>query len=407
MSGISQLFTDEQQSMIIEDMCVLLKIYSRETIPKIHHYEYDKYLWNDIYSHIHIQLQHLFDDSIQDICYKLYQKARAKFYTPEFPMRCNGNTYETPVNVKAIAKQIEKIKNKPQPEQRTKEWYEFRHNLITASNAWKALGTQSSKNQLIYEKCAPLDLNKYKETFGDTPMNWGKKYEDVSVLVYEKLYKTKVDEFGCVPHDKYSFLAASPDGINTDPSATRFGRMLEIKNVFSRELTGIPKLDYWIQTQLQMEVCDLNECDFLETNFMEYETREQFIMDGTFTRTESGKQKGIMLYFVNEGKAVYKYAPLDLSETEYAEWEDNMMIQCETYQWIKTIYWRLESMSNVLILRHQPWIDWAIPQIKTLWETVEKERGGDITHRAPKKREKKTKSTGCMLTIETETTKTG
>ena len=291
MTELSQLFTDDQQSMIIEDMRVLLSIYSRETIPKIHHYEYDKYLWSDIYSHIHIQLQHLFDDSIQDICYKLYQKAREEFYTPEFPMRCNGDTYETPVNVKAIAKQIDKIKKKPQPEQRTKEWYEFRHNLITASNAWKALGTQSSKNQLIYEKCAPLDLNKYKETFGDTPMNWGKKYEDVSVLVYEKLYKTKVDEFGCVPHDKYSFLAASPDGINTDPSATRFGRMLEIKNVFSRELTGIPKLDYWIQTQLQMEVCDLNECDFLETNFMEYENREQFMMDGTFTRTESGKQK--------------------------------------------------------------------------------------------------------------------
>ena len=155
--------------------------------------------------------------------------------------------------------------------------------------------------------------------------------------------------------------------------------------------------------QLQMETCDLNECDFLETNFMEYESREQFIMDGTFTRTESGKQKGIILYFVNEGKSVYKYAPLDLSEKEYAEWEDNMMIQCEMFQWIKTIYWRLESMSNVLILRHQPWIDWAIPQIKELWDIVEKERTGDFKHRAPKKREKKSKPTGCMLTIETET----
>ena len=29
MTEPSQLFTDEQQSMIIEDMCVLLKIYSR------------------------------------------------------------------------------------------------------------------------------------------------------------------------------------------------------------------------------------------------------------------------------------------------------------------------------------------------------------------------------------------
>ena len=32
---------------------------------------------------------------------------------------------------------IEYIRNKDQPEQRTDEWYVYRSNLITASNAWK------------------------------------------------------------------------------------------------------------------------------------------------------------------------------------------------------------------------------------------------------------------------------
>ena len=36
--------------------------------------------------------------------------------------------------------------------------------------------------------------------------------------------------------------------------------MLEIKNPVSREITGIPKEEYWIQMQLQMEMSeDSNE----------------------------------------------------------------------------------------------------------------------------------------------------
>ena len=41
--------------------------------------------------------------------------------------------------------------------------------------------------------------------------------------------------------------------------------MLEVKNPVSREITGMPKKAYWAQMEIQMEVWDLNECDFLET----------------------------------------------------------------------------------------------------------------------------------------------
>ena len=41
---------------------------------------------------------------------------------------------------------FEKIKTKEQPEQRTDAWYEFRRNLLTASNLWKAIDSQSMKN---------------------------------------------------------------------------------------------------------------------------------------------------------------------------------------------------------------------------------------------------------------------
>ena len=91
MTEPSQLFTDDQQCMIIEDMRVLLSIYSRETIPKIHHYEYDKYLWSDIYSHIHIQMQHLFDDSIQDMEKKVKRALSGGQPTVEEHRRLGGD----------------------------------------------------------------------------------------------------------------------------------------------------------------------------------------------------------------------------------------------------------------------------------------------------------------------------
>ena len=132
----------------------------------------------------------------------------------------------------------------------------------------KVFKNETTRNQLIYEKCGPR--KEFNKPSINSPMHWGQKYEPVSILYYEKIYKTKISDFGLIPHNKYSFLAASPDGINTDKNNYLFGRMLEIKNVVSREISGIPKSEYWIQMQLQMEVCELNECDFLETKFIEY-----------------------------------------------------------------------------------------------------------------------------------------
>ena len=73
-------------------------------------------------------------------------------------------------------------------------------------------------------------------------------------------------------HKEYPYLLASPDGINIkELKNPRYGAF-EVKNPTNRELTGIPKKEYWIQMQLQMEVWDFDECDFLETVFKEYDT---------------------------------------------------------------------------------------------------------------------------------------
>jgi len=255
-----------------------------------------------------------FEEELEEVI----EVAAKLFYTQIIPQRSYDSTFvKTAPNIEKIKEQITKLKNKPQPTQRTKEWYEHRHNLITASNAYKAFENDSSRNQLIYEKCVPLKEHSVDVEHPspspvnvNTAMHWGQKYEPVSVMIYEDKYNTTVGDFGCIQHETYRFLGASPDGINIDESSPRYGRMLEIKNPVNREIDGVPKKEYWIQMQLQMETCDLDECDFLETQFVEYENEEAFKNDGEFCETTSGDMKGVIMYFsTKEGTLNYKYKP--------------------------------------------------------------------------------------------------
>ena len=135
----------------------------------------------------------------------------------------------------------------------------------------------------------------------------------MSVLIYEHLFNTQIEDFGCIKHDSHYFIGASPDGINVDISSPRYGRMLEIKNIVNRVINGIPKKEYWVQMQSQMEVCGLDECDFLETRFIEYESYleykedfDQFGNKGNNNKNKDkdnsendGKYRGLILYFMN------------------------------------------------------------------------------------------------------------
>ena len=301
------------------------------------------------------------------------------------PARECGNTFiRKPPNVPVIDAKLAHIRAKPQPDQRTDEWYKFRHNLLTASNAWKAFESEACKNQLIYEKCKPLRVHEEPEYVNtSSTLHWGNKYEPVSRMIYEHLYKTKVADFGCLQHDKHLFLGASPDGINVDPGSQRYGRMLEIKNIVNRDITGIPKKEYWIQMQLQMETADLNECDFLETQFSEEgDDRDNDMAANAAVMT------GTMIYFMKDGRPHYEYEPIGFNRGESEAWFNDAMERNQAHMWMKTIHWRLEKMSCVLVLRNKLWFQHAIQVLDDLWKTILQERANPqgCEHRAPKRR---------------------
>mgnify|MGYP001258965437 CR=1 FL=1 len=298
---------------------------------------------------------------------------------------CNSPIINRP-DVKIITEKLEIIKNKYQPEQKSDDWYIYRYNGLTASNLWKAIDSQASINSLIYSKCEPLNIQKYKGVNIGTPFHHGHKYEPLSIQVYEDKYNTKVGEYGCIQHSEYECLKASPDGINIDPSSNRYGRLVEVKNPTTRVICGIPKLEYWVQMQHQMEICDLDECDFLETAFKEYENEKEFLEDGeTFNKTKDGKLKGILVMF-DEG--TYEYPPLNLTNSQFDEWYDNLLNNSKK-TWIQNIYWYLETFSNVLVLRNKKWYKSVLPKLIKVWETIIYEKQNGYQHRKSSSRKKK------------------
>jgi putative phage-type endonuclease len=375
-------------------------------------------------------LNEVLDVYIQD----LYNEIAERFYEEIAPFRASVGSASASacasassassvgsVTTDIMTQKIQTLREKPQPDQRTPEWYARRNNLITASAASKAFGSQASVNQLIYEKC-----KNYSAAAGgggggggggvvtehassplqgsvNSPLHWGQRYEPLTVMVYERRNNTRLGEFGCIQHDDYPFIGASPDGINVDPASPIYGRMVEIKNIFNREITGRPKEEYWIQTQIQMEVCDLDECDFVETRFKEYDSEAEYIADtnGVSGYTSLGNEKGIILWFqtapaltqqgyVSPPIQLYEYAPIGVTPTdeEYTEWEAAVFAKHERARniWVRTIYWYLDEYSCVLVRRNRLWFSEAVKVLQRVWATIEEERQTGYEHRAPMKK---------------------
>ena len=348
--------------------------------------------------------ENIYNEELDEELRVVVQEASRSYFSTVIPRRSYSKTFnKTIINIEHTRMIIERLREVPQNEQRTDKWYEDRWNMISASSAHKALSTVSAKNSLIYEKCKPLDPNKYSSVNVDGPMHWGQKYEPLSILIYEDKYNTAVEDFGCIPHPEYSNIGASPDGINTDPKSLRYGRMVEVKNRFSNSIpiTGNPKEEYWVQMQMQMNVCNLNECDFLETRFCQYKTRDEFIMDGSFQLTTDNKRKSIYLYFQKGGSPHYEYPPLNITKEVYDVWEQTTMASKhkEGYEWISYIYWYLEKMSCVVVVRNTKWFELALVEINDVWKTIIDERQTGYSHREATKRQPKNNTTvsGCLI----------
>ena len=317
---------------------------------------------------------------------------RQYIVTPEFPEKESMDN---------IHEKLQILQTILQPKQKTPEWYEMRNNMITASSAWKIFGSKSQCNSFIYSKSTSTTTSSESELSNFVPsLKWGVMYESISIKIYETVMGVKVDEFGCIPHTKYPFIGASPDGIVVSPfhiDNHRYGRLIEVKNIVNREITGIPKEEYWIQMQLQMEVCGLRECDFIETRFKEYESRQQFynalfpvtsqsVNVDNVEMTEKHEWNGILIGYQKNSQEnpVYKYLLIGVDGIIYKshveEWLLNIKseINREGYILTEERYWYLDEFSCILVLKNDIWCEKAIEKMKETWDVIRQNRENSV-----------------------------
>ena len=286
-----------------------------------------------------------------------------------------------------LVSQLEYLRNLPQPEQRSEEWYQYRNNMLTASDLHRGLTSRDkTRYQLITSKCGVS-----RSISGTTACLHGIRYEDVAIAIYEKRNNCKVEDYGCIQHPKIKIFGASPDGIVSESNKQLVGRMLEIKCPYSRVIDGMPKKEYFTQIQGQLEVCDLEYCDFLECDIKEYNSYEELMEDSQETdEVEWGVI--IQVYDMKEGKnkdIICEY--IDASKDDLELWIDqhiDNILEDDNLEYIKAVWWKLRLYSCVLVKRDKELFQSFIPGINKFWEDVEYYRKKGVFETNPKSEKK-------------------
>ena len=246
-------------------------------------------------------------------------------------------------------------------------------------------------NQLLYSKCLPISSKKYGLNV-TSATHHGHKYEPLSTQIYEIENDTEIEEFGCLEHDTIPFLAASPDGINVDPTSKKYGRLLEIKNPVSRQIKGIPKKEYWVQMQLQMAVIqDFTSVIFLKHNLKNMRQKKNSFRMATIPEHLMAKERVLSSVLMMEKVPIYKYPPLDLDKKECEQWIEEQIEENSHLSWIKNSYWKLDNYSCISVRFNPEWFEQALPILTKTWNDILKYRETGYAHLKPNVRKRKPK----------------
>ena len=139
-------------------------------------------------------------------------------------------------------------------EQRSQEWLDLRDQMITASDVASAIGDNHYETPDAFIKKKVLKT----KWAGNAATEHGTLLEPLVRDLYDQRTGRKSHEIGLVQHRQYPWLGASPDGVTED------GLLIEIKCPLTRKIEAKVPKHYWPQVQLQLEITDLEECDFIQ-----------------------------------------------------------------------------------------------------------------------------------------------
>jgi putative phage-type endonuclease len=277
---------------------------------------------------------------------------------------------------KRVNKKVSALLLKPQYAQRTPEWFAQRKTRVTASEVanclvYNEIACREYMNQFphVTMKLNDKPINSYQsymeyliQKCNNVPFTdnvstlHGKKYEDVACALYTRIKDKDVYDFGLINHPRLKWLAASPDGITND------GVMLEIKCPNKRKIKdNETPLMYWIQMQIQMEVCNLNECDYLECEI------EQVSENDFFQGVH--EYKGIIGKWSDT--STFIYPPKNVSSIgDFLLWQESLQFSLGPH--VSFDYYIIRKHQIITINRSKIWFDGVKSIIKKAHDDITK-----------------------------------
>jgi putative phage-type endonuclease len=252
--------------------------------------------------------------------------------------------------VKKYQSQLKVLKELPIIEQRSSEWYNMRTCLITASDFGAAVGKGKFMTlKDLYKKKCGYEPDNFVSC---PPTEWGVKYEPVACSIYERLNHVNVHEFGLIRDNRNgrNFMGASPDGINDN------GVMIEIKCPYNtnRPLNGQIIDQYFIQIQGQLDICELEECDFFECIFNEYRNEEDFL--------EACEDVTFYGAIVEKADKSYLYSSIN---DDVISWARN-----NAKKGVKLVYWVLREHNQIRVYRKEDFFFEIRENVKRVWNKI-------------------------------------
>jgi hypothetical protein len=326
-----------------------------------------------------------------------------------------------------VQKLIEYIESIPLVEQKTPEWFKLREDMISASDAGSFLRKGGGASKALDALKIKLGLKSYCNSSAP-PLMHGNTYEDVSRAIYESRNSVVVTEYGILSSPT-PCIGASPDGIitkclkDTYECQAKFGRLLEIKNPYSRVIDNTIKPEYMVQILQQQYTTGIPICDFVETtivdsycntnnsNYKPYANLGEMLadkLDKTNLTWESriknknipcdnlnkfGNEKGLLIWYkkqitFSDTRHKYVLYPLNgLYETETIEkWivDTNSEYWKQGYQYVCTKFWRLDVYCEKTVVYDQTLFEGEyVPQLCKVWDVIKycvelKAKGGDV-----------------------------
>lgn len=279
-----------------------------------------------------------------------------------------------------------RLANAPQTAQKSAAWHYESYDMLSGHEFGGIVaGGKAEYNAIVAKKCnAPEVVEGAPEqnivfmtpAEGLSPFKWGWRYEQVARDLFEMHFAQGVvyDGLGRLRHPSLPRLGASPDGLIT--TGPRIGRLVELKCPITRQINGSIPMNYWVQMQLQAEVCNVPAVEYFEVQFGSVpQTGPQNLGFENAARGSKLPWIGKICVLAADEDAPsntyqYVYSPLftnsDVGIAECLGWSpeaDGIVLE--------SALWWVRDYNTVTVLRNPRWWeDVGQPAYEEFWRTV-------------------------------------